>query len=197
MERVVIFIDGSNFYHGLRKYLNIGSVKLDFLAKILCERRVHIATRYYTAPLRQYEDPIGYTNQQRYLQHLRNTPKVDVILGRFSKRAHKEIICQNCKKRVKPRMACPLCKAIISARSQEKGVDVKLAVDMLSLAHKDKYDIAILISEDGDFVKAVEAVRELGKQVENAYFKSRAVHLKSSCSTYVILTRDLLAPCLI
>ena len=54
---------------------------------------------------------------------------------------------------------------------EEKGVDVALAVDMLTGAFEDLYDAAVLVSSDGDFKPAVEAVQRLGKRVEYLYFQ--------------------------
>ena len=47
----------------------------------------------------------------------------------------------------------------------EKAVDVFLAVDLVTLAIDDTYDAAYLLSADGDFTPAVEAVRKLDKKV--------------------------------
>jgi uncharacterized LabA/DUF88 family protein len=48
---------------------------------------------------------------------------------------------------------------------RSKRVDISLATDMLQHAHRDNYDIAILVSGDGDFVPLVEAVKAEGKRV--------------------------------
>ena len=48
----------------------------------------------------------------------------------------------------------------------EKGVDVKLAVDLLVGAYDDLYDSAILISSDTDLIPAIQKVKHLGKHVE-------------------------------
>jgi len=50
----------------------------------------------------------------------------------------------------------------------EKGVDVKLATDLIRL--KDIYDVAIILSGDGDYVPAVQAVKDSGKHVINVSF---------------------------
>ncbi len=47
----------------------------------------------------------------------------------------------------------------------EKGVDVKIAIDMVLGAMNDEYDHAYLLSADGDFTPAISAVRNLGKRV--------------------------------
>lgn len=41
----------------------------------------------------------------------------------------------------------------------EKGVDVRLAVEMIRFARSDKYDIAYLLSSDTDLVAAVEDIQ--------------------------------------
>ena len=48
----------------------------------------------------------------------------------------------------------------------EKGVDVRLAVEMIRYARQDIYDTAYLVSSDTDLVPAVEEVRSLGKKVQ-------------------------------
>jgi NYN domain len=46
-----------------------------------------------------------------------------------------------------------------------KGVDISLATDMLSNAHRDNFDVAILASGDEDFLPVVEEVQRLDKAV--------------------------------
>jgi uncharacterized LabA/DUF88 family protein len=46
-----------------------------------------------------------------------------------------------------------------------KQVDISLAVEMLSHAHRDNYDFAVLVAGDEDYVPLVEAVKWEGKRV--------------------------------
>lgn len=48
---------------------------------------------------------------------------------------------------------------------QEKGIDVRLAVDMTAMAYRDEYDVAYLLSGDGDFIPAVEEIQYINKKV--------------------------------
>ena len=48
----------------------------------------------------------------------------------------------------------------------EKGVDVRLAVEMIRFAREDKYDQAYLVSSDTDLAAAIEEVRAFGKNVQ-------------------------------
>jgi uncharacterized LabA/DUF88 family protein len=51
---------------------------------------------------------------------------------------------------------------------KEKGVDVKLATDILKL--NDIYHVGIIVSGDGDYVPAVQAVKDWGKHMVNVSF---------------------------
>ncbi len=48
----------------------------------------------------------------------------------------------------------------------EKKIDIKIAIDMVSLAYENEYDTAVLVSGDGDFVPVIKKLKELGKGVE-------------------------------
>ena len=48
----------------------------------------------------------------------------------------------------------------------EKKVDIRIAVDVISLAYERAYDTAVLVSGDGDFVPVVKKLKEIGKNVE-------------------------------
>lgn len=69
-----------------------------------------------------------------------------------------------------------------------KGDDIYLATDMLSFAYENKFDTAVLVSGDGDFVPAIKKVQKLGKKVENAYFSvSRSTFLRKVCDSSILL----------
>jgi len=45
--------------------------------------------------------------------------------------------------------------------AREKGVDTMLAVDMVLMAQRNEFDVAVLVSDDTDFLPALEAVIEI------------------------------------
>ena len=186
MERVMVFIDGSNFYHGLSRY--VGQTRIDFqaLCRLLCgsDRRL-IHGHYYNVPLRQADNPVLYAGQQRFLAQLRRIPHFTVHLGRLVNRSREE--------------TCPTCSTVYSVAYQtEKGVDVQLAAHMLTFAFDDQYDTAILVSNDGDFTPVVGEVLRLNKRAENAEFPQRLPSfLSKSCSSIVRLDAAFLQPCLV
>lgn len=69
-----------------------------------------------------------------------------------------------------------------------KGEDILLASDMVRGAYTDQYDVAILLSGDGDFVPAVQSVLDAGKQVIVASFHSSLSHaLEMECTDVIYL----------
>ncbi|MHA2406054.1 MAG: LabA-like NYN domain-containing protein [Candidatus Hermodarchaeia archaeon] len=56
------------------------------------------------------------------------------------------------------------------SRWMEKGIDVALVTDLLRLAFRNAFDVAIIVSGDRDFAKAFEEVKHLGLKVEVAAF---------------------------
>ncbi len=51
----------------------------------------------------------------------------------------------------------------VKYRLAQKGVDVELAIDVLDFAHEDRYDVAVLITGDSDFVPLVRRITSLNK----------------------------------
>lgn len=54
----------------------------------------------------------------------------------------------------------------IKHKTIEKKVDVKIAIDLISNAYENNYDIAILISGDGDFLPVIKKLKQLNKKFE-------------------------------
>jgi uncharacterized LabA/DUF88 family protein len=76
----------------------------------------------------------------------------------------------------------------------EKKLDTHIATDLIGDGTFDVYDIAILATEDSDFVPAVEFVQEMrGKMVIHVGFGSRMNDLRQHCRHRIDLTRSGLA----
>jgi uncharacterized LabA/DUF88 family protein len=144
-SRVAIFIDGSNLYHALRD--NFARVDLNFAEFIskLCGPRRLFRTYYYNVLQDPSQRPEGYAEQQQFLDVLRKTPYLEVRLGTTK---------------------------LLQGVPVEKGIDIMLATDLLHFGWNDLYDVAILVSGDGDFAYALQAAKNRGKHVEVAYFES-------------------------
>ena len=72
-----------------------------------------------------------------------------------------------------------------NVKAEEKGIDVQIAVDFVTMAVRREYDIGILMSGDTDLLPAIEAVTDLGNAIaEVAAWKpptgrGRRLNLKS------------------
>jgi hypothetical protein len=73
--------------------------------------------------------------------------------------------------------------------SRKANLDVEIAVDMLSLAGR--YDTAVLVSGDEDFVYAVNAVAYKGCRVEVAGFRSNTAPKLIDVADYFIDLGDI------
>lgn len=144
-ERVAIYIDGSNLYHALRDEIGRTDLNIsEFAHKLTGERKLY-RIYYYNVLQDPGRYPDASKEQQEFLSILRSVPYLEVRLGTMK---------------------------LTQGAPVEKGVDVMLATDMLHFAWDDLYDVAILVSGDGDFVYVLQAVKNKGKHVEVAYVES-------------------------
>ena len=144
-DRVAIFIDGSNLYHALRSNFKRYDLNFAEFARKLCGTRRLSRVYYYNVLQDQSQYPEGYREQQEFLEALHHMPYLETRLG-----------------------GTKMAQGI----SVEKGIDVMLATDLLHFAWTNLYDVAMLVSGDGDFAYALQTVKNTGKHVEVAYFES-------------------------
>ncbi len=86
-------------------------------------------------------------------------------------------VCPTCHSAI---AQCPACGADMRG-TEEKGVDVRMATDMISLAWADNYDIAVLVSSDRDFVPVAEFLETRGIKVIHGAFPPRGAQLTARC----------------
>lgn len=77
-------------------------------------------------------------------------------------------------------------------RNRQKGVDALIAIDMLTKAYMDHYDVAILVSGDGDLLPLVKTVKDItGKHVYGVIFEKRySEDMKRAFDKYLILNSE-------
>ena len=161
-ERVSIFIDGSNWYHSTKNIRKQGyKIPFQKLIKELIRNRELVNVFFYVAPLDKDVNLKKYKKHQKFLNILKNIPKLKVILCNLEK--------------IKTEDG--------SVGYVVKGDDIQLAHDFLMGAVDDLYDIAIIVSGDADFIPLINTVRErYKKRVENAYFRSSSSYkLRKAC----------------
>jgi len=152
IERVMIFIDGSNLFRCFKRYHPNVRYSVSKLVETLSENKRLIRPYYFGSErVPPIEGQIGFQNQLRYAG-------IDVTIRPLKIRTKA--------------MDCPYEKTrkCESTTEIEKGVDVALVTKMISFGFKDTYDTAILVSGDADYVEAIQQIRDLGKRVEIAAF---------------------------
>jgi len=150
VKRAFVFIDGSNFYFKLKELnsrLDDKFSLLDFNFKKFAEWLVSpnelVEIRYYLGAIKRERNNLKseqmYANQQRLIGKLQQQ-NIFITLGQVIRHPDKSY--------------------------HEKGVDVRLAVEMIRFARLDKYDLSYLLSSDTDLIAAVEEVQSFGKKVQ-------------------------------
>ncbi|MDP3934747.1 MAG: NYN domain-containing protein [Candidatus Giovannonibacteria bacterium] len=150
-NRALVFIDGNNFYYKLKDFTSEKTEILKLLdfdyqgfAKNLVKDNNLVEIRYYVGAIRRQNGTNKakseklYANQQKLLRKLQQQ-NIPAILGNLIQHPDKSF--------------------------HEKGVDVRIAVEMIRFAREDKYDVAYLLSSDTDLVPAVEEVKSFNKRV--------------------------------
>lgn len=78
-------------------------------------------------------------------------------------------------------------------RTVEKGVDTLIVTDLFEGAINNSYDIALLISNDSDFVPSVSTIQDrLNKQIIHVGFRQGGHHLRTAAWGHIILNGSIL-----
>lgn len=167
-NRIMIFIDGSNFYYSTSKK----GIRINFqkLVNELSKGGRLIEAFYYVAPLDIKSDEKKYWKHQRFIEILNNIPNFKVVLCTLKKiKAGNEFIYL------------------------VKGDDVKLSNNLIMGAVDNLYDTAIIVSGDEDFMDSINIVKtKYGKRVGNAYFsKTSSSNLRAACDFVINLDKIL------
>jgi len=168
-ERVAVFIDGANAYRAFKAAFGSTRYSPVRLARELSGIRELVRTTFYVATVPQEMGAQIYASQQRFLRILSQQPGLSVWTGRMARS---------------------------QGRWYEKGVDVKIATDLVAWAYQGWYDTAIVVSGDSDLVPAAQEVRRLGGKVETAMPRARrSWHLLQVSSRFMEIDRALFKRC--
>ena len=184
-SRVAVFVDGSNLYFAVRDGLHRqDTIDVEKLAKKLTKTRQLVRIYYYHVP-RLEEESEATRRHQAFLNRLGYVNYLQLRLGRLVPRLVK-VRCQSCD------------KGIEHTTHIQKGVDTRIAIDMVGLALLDAYDVAVLVSGDADLAEAVNFIKEhTRKYVENAcvMWQGWAKNLREAADMRIPLTEEFLADC--
>lgn len=154
--RVYVYVDGFNLYYRALRKKRFKWLNLHALATNLLDPADTVeAIRYFTARVSpRAGDADAPRRQQIYLSALATLPNVTVHYGRFLPITKRRPLVNDPKQFVEIH------------DTEEKGSDVNLAAHLLNDGWRDRYDLALLLSQDTDLVEPARMVtQELGKLV--------------------------------
>lgn len=155
MASIILFIDGENFRHKVedvfkeegidKNTVDFASIDIAHLAKNIL-KDFNIKTKlFYTARLKEYKETIKKSKELITMQRRLKT--------NLEKQGFDFIIAGNVRAQV-------IDGRTPRAIFREKGVDVRIAVDLVSLACDRKMHTAIICSSDSDLQPAIAELKK-------------------------------------
>lgn len=174
MKKNLAIFDGSNFYHGAKR-LSPRTHLTDFNYRRLIElitRNKQNKIEYCVGEIRQNQHSDKsfklYANQQALFYNL-TKQKIDIKKGYMLKSA---------------------------LFYREKGVDVRIAIDILRGALKNEYDSCFVVSSDTDILPAILDAKKEGKEIIYVGFENFISQaMKANCSKTVLITKKMIKDC--
>jgi len=159
MKRVIFYIDGFNFYYGLkelskrqpdwRKFYWIDLVKL--FESFLKDDEELVVVNYFTARPKNKGKEVRQNNLLQCNKAL-NGDKLKIHYGKYQ---DKEMICRAQDGCRKPFM-----------HWEEKQTDVNLAIKIVEDCHTNSCDKIVLVSGDSDFLPPLKFVKTIYKNID-------------------------------
>lgn len=176
--RTSVYVDGYNLYYGSLKKTPHKWLNLLELCKAYLPNNDIISIKYFTAKISARPNDLQQpARQDAYLRALETIQCLEIILGHYL--SHK----------VTARLANPPLigsKYVEIIKTEEKGSDVNLATHLLNDAHLNKFDVAVVISNDSDLLMPIQIVKnEVGKVVGILNPQKKASRVLASNSTFI------------
>lgn len=152
-RRTVVFIDGQNLYHAARQSFGYVYPNYDVaaLGRALCRRQGWQLeqVRFYTGTPEPADDA--------FWNHFW-TGKLSVM-GRQG--VH--VVSRPLRYRTKSVML-PDGSMYSFLSGEEKGIDVRIALDIVRMAHRAEYDVALILSQDQDLSEVAREIRTIARE---------------------------------
>ena len=150
--RTQIYVDGLNLYYGCLQRTKFKWLDLVKLFSVILPAKYDIQKiNYFTAKvLHRNGDEGAYRRQNDYLRALKtqHPDKISIHYGYFSE--NNKIL----------RLAASPREKVEVIVTEEKRSDVSLSTHLLNDAWLDKYDCAVLVSNDNDMAEALKLIRQ-------------------------------------
>lgn len=176
MDKVAVLIDGGYFSKVLKYEFDEPSLDFSTFVSELVGEDIILRTYYYTCDPWQSNPPTEeeksrFSNTQRFHAVLRHLNNFEVRCGRL---AHRGI----------DKDGNPIF--------EQKGVDVLLTIDMLGLSIKPSVTKIYIVSNDSDFVPAIQFVKNQGVQVVLVHGKEYQNNLGEVADQKIKISKELI-----
>ena len=152
-KRTIAFFDGQNLFHQAAEafgyeYPNYSPAAL---SAAICDSEGLdlVETRFYTGIPEQSHDP--YWNHFWSAKLLAMSRQKIVTYSRPLRRRRKEIPLKG-------------GSSFSTEVSEEKGIDIRIALDIIRLTRRNKLDVVLLFSQDQDFSEVADEIRDIAKE---------------------------------
>ena len=213
LPRAAVFVDGANVFRRYKAALGIDANTLDLrkVAKSLAgPSRQVVEVRYYTGKAHGGGDRAILAQQQALFSTLQKHGVI-IRLGRLEERTKKnDLSAELLRYLATPQPPAdrlpPVVYRAIHAMAQrhsevsywvQKAVDTLLVAELAGMAAKNQYDVAYVLSNDGDMTPGIELARSFGKTVFGAGPAGAPNYqIRQACNDYIVLDAARLATCL-
>lgn len=153
IKRTVALIDGQNLFHAVREAFGYTYPNYDALAlaREICTRQGWQLdqVRFYTGIPDPTDDPFW---NHFWLHKLAMSGRQGVAVYSRSLRYRNR------------RVRLPDGTEHTYLAGEEKGIDVRIALDIVRMAHRGEYDVALVFSQDQDLSEVAEEVRTIAHE---------------------------------
>ncbi|CAM2966248.1 MULTISPECIES: NYN domain-containing protein [Dermacoccus] len=174
MPTARVYIDALNLYYGALKGTEYRWLDLEALSDRLLPHFSVDRIVYCTAMVKPKPHNLDAgQHQAEYIRVLNQLPRVEVIKGTFKVRETymarvSEQSCQCCNGPTTGYCLCCGYPTVKVSKTEEKGSDVNVAVQLVKDGLQGNFDTALVISNDSDIQPAVDVVRAAGRRVITA-----------------------------
>ena len=172
LKRTMVFIDGNNFEKAVENLFG-SKRRVDYkkLADLVSDKTDSTLVRFYYYTAQGDHGSEIYQKTQNFIDVLNK--KVDQCIAQAGYLAF----------RGEDKDGNPIYV--------EKGTDIRIATDMLSLAYNNAYDIGILLSADTDYKPVINKIKHRGKIIVGCAVDGQNFGiLKAECDKHIILSRE-------
>lgn len=159
VKRVIAFVDGQNLYHSVREAFGYTYPNYDVLALSTTVSQAEgwdlIKTHFYTGIPDSSDNP---TWNRFWVSKL-------AVMGRQGVQVYSRPLRYRNKV-----VKLPDGTEHTYLSGEEKGIDVRIAIDLIRLAHSRAYDVALVFSQDQDLSEVADEIRVIATE-QNRWIK--------------------------